>query len=117
MEIVFGWFIVVGFSFTFAITFEMEYCFDIYGECGILFGGVYGIVEFLFCWYICVGMFDEDVFKNIVECIIGSVTKIIFIKGIKVVYEVVEDKKIFMEVFFVVYKLCKDIYYECYEEV
>merc|ERR1719238_1973008 len=116
-DIALGWSIAVGSPFTFATTLEMEYRSDIYGERGILLGGVHGIVESLFRRYTRAGMSDEDAFKNTVECITGPITKIISTKGIKAVYEAVEDKKTFMEAFSAAYKPTKDIHYECYEEV
>merc|ERR1711990_705043 len=116
-DIALGWSIAVGSPFTFATTLEMEYRSDIFGERGILLGGVHGIVESLFRRYTRAGMSDEDAFKNTVECITGPITKIISTKGIKAVYEAVEDKKTFMEAFSAAYKPTKDIHYECYEEV
>lgn len=117
-DIALGWSIAVGSPFTFATTLEMEYRSDIYGERGILLGGVHGIVESLFRRYTREqGMSDEDAFKNTVECITGPITKIISTKGIKAVYEAVEDKKTFMEAYSAAYRPTKDIHYECYEEV
>jgi len=43
-EIALGWSVALGSPFTFATTLEMEYRSDIYGERGILLGGVHGIV-------------------------------------------------------------------------
>jgi ketol-acid reductoisomerase len=117
-DIALGWSIAVGSPFTFATTLEMEYRSDIYGERGILLGGVHGIVESLFRRYTREqGMSDEDAFKNTVECITGPITKIISTKGIKAVYEAVEDKQTFMRAYSAAYKPTKDIHYECYEEV
>ena len=116
-DIALGWSVALGSPFTFATTLEMEYRSDIYGERGILLGGVHGIVESLFRRYTRAGMSDEDAFKNTVECITGPITKIISTKGIKAVYEAVDDKKTFMEAYSAAYKPCKDIHYECYEEV
>jgi ketol-acid reductoisomerase len=62
-------------------------------------------------------MSEEDAFKNTVECITGPITKTISTKGIKAVYEMVDDKKEFMKAYSASYMPCKDILYECYEEV
>jgi ketol-acid reductoisomerase len=118
-DIALGWSIALGSPFTFATTLEMEYRSDIFGERGILLGGVHGIVESLFRRYTKAGMSKEEAFKNTVECITGPITKIISTKGIKAVYEAIPDdqKATFMEAYSNAYTPCKDIHYECYEEV
>jgi|TARA_B100001142_G_scaffold283663_1_gene296845 ketol-acid reductoisomerase len=116
-DIALGWSIAVGSPFTFATTLEMEYRSDIFGERGILLGGVHGIVESLYRRYTKEGMSPEDAFKNTVECITGPITKIISTQGIKAVYEAVEDKDEFMRAYSASYMPTKDILYECYEEV
>ena len=116
-DIALGWSIAVGSPFTFATTLEMEYRSDIFGERGILLGGVHGIVESLYRRYTKEGMSEEDAFKNTVECITGPITKTISTKGIKAVYDMVPDKKEFMKAYSASYMPCKDILYECYEEV
>ena len=87
-DIALGWSIAVGSPFTFATTLEMEYRSDIFGERGILLGGVHGIVESLYRRYTKQGMSEEDAFKNTVECITGPITKTISTQGIKAVYEI-----------------------------
>ena len=116
-DIALGWSVALGSPFTFATTLEMEYRSDIFGERGILLGGVHGIVESLYRRYVKEGMSEEDAFKNTVECITGPITKTISTKGIKAVYEAVSDKAEFMKAYSASYMPCKDILYECYEEV
>ena len=116
-DIALGWSVALGSPFTFATTLEMEYRSDIFGERGILLGGVHGIVESLYRRYVKDGMSEEDAFKNTVECITGPITKTISTKGIKAVYEAVSDKAEFMKAYSASYMPCKDILYECYEEV
>jgi hypothetical protein len=60
-----------------ATTLESEYRSDIFGERGVLLGGVHGIVESLYTRYTGQGMSKEDAFKNTVECITGPITKLI----------------------------------------
>ena len=98
-DIALGWSIAIGSPFTFATTLEMEYRSDIFGERGILLGGVHGIVESLYRRYVKDGMSEEDAFKNTVECITGPITKTISTKGIKAVYEQVSDKAEFMKAY------------------
>ena len=116
-DIALGWSIALGSPFTFATTLEMEYRSDIFGERGILLGGVHGIVESLYRRYTKAGMSEEDAFKNTVECITGPITKTISTEGIKAVYEKCDDKAAFMKAYSASYMPTKDILYECYEEV
>eukprot|EP00218_Dolichomastix_sp_CCMP3274_P008359 CAMPEP_0170137516 /NCGR_PEP_ID=MMETSP0033_2-20121228/4207_1 /TAXON_ID=195969 /ORGANISM="Dolichomastix tenuilepis, Strain CCMP3274" /LENGTH=562 /DNA_ID=CAMNT_0010373393 /DNA_START=17 /DNA_END=1705 /DNA_ORIENTATION=- len=118
-DVALGWSIALGSPFTFATTMEMEYRSDIYGERGILLGGVHGICESLYRRYTAQGMSKEDAFKNSVESITGPISKTISKSGIKAVYEMLDDagKAEFMKAYSASYKPCKDIHYECYEEV
>ena len=118
-DIALGWSIALGSPFTFATTLEMEYRSDIFGERGILLGGVHGIVESLYRRYVRNGMSKEQAFKETVECITGPITKTISTKGIKAVYDELMTtpamKEEFMKAYSAAYAPTKDIHYECYE--
>lgn len=119
-EIALGWSIALGSPFTFSTTMEMEYRSDIFGERCILLGGVHAICESLYRRYTEAGMSKEDAFKNTAESITGPISKIISTQGIPAVYEALkseEEKKEFMVAYSAAYTPCKDIIYECYEEV
>ena len=118
-DIALGWSIALGSPFSFYTTLEMEYRSDIFGERGILLGGVHGIVESLWRRYVRGGMSEEAAFEATVECITGPINKIISTKGIKAVYESLSpaDKTVFMQAYSAAYRPTKDIHYECYEEV
>jgi len=118
-DIALGWSIALGSPFSFATSLEMEYRSDIFGERGILLGGVHGIVESLYNRYTGQGMSQEDAFKNTVECITGPITKLISSTGIDSVYKSLsdEDKKTFMVAYSASYMPAKDILMECYEDV
>jgi len=118
-DIALGWSIALGSPFSFATSLEMEYRSDIFGERGILLGGVHGIVESLYNRYTGQGMSQEDAFKNTVECITGPITKMISSTGIDSVYKSLsdEDKKTFMVAYSASYMPAKDILMECYEDV
>ena len=92
-----GWGIAVGAPFMFETTLRDEYKSDIYGERGILLGGVHAIIEGLYRRYKSQGMSPEDAFLNSAESITGKITKQISTRGIKAVYGDMsaEDKKIF----------------------
>merc|ERR1712100_350815 len=120
-DVALGWSIALGSPFTFATTLEMEYRSDIFGERGILLGGVHGIVESLYRRYVRDGMSKEQAFKETVECITGPIAKTISTKGIKAVYDELMStpamKEEFMKAYSAAYAPTKDIHYECYEEV
>ncbi len=62
-EIALGWSIALGSPFTFCTTLTSEYTSDIFGERGILLGGVHGLVECLYRRYTANGMSEEDAFR------------------------------------------------------
>jgi len=118
-DIAIGWAIAVGAPFCFVTTLENEYRSDIYGERGILLGGVHGIIESLFRRYVRAGMSEEEAFKNSAECITGPLTRIISTQGIRAVYESFTgaDRETFLQAYSASYKPAMDILYECYDEV
>tara|TARA_B110000305_G_scaffold229972_1_gene281570 strand:+ start:506 stop:736 length:231 start_codon:yes stop_codon:yes gene_type:complete len=72
----------------FETTLRDEYRSDIYGERGILLGGVHAIIEGLYRRFQRVdGMTKEDAFLNSAESITGVITKIISKDGILKLYE------------------------------
>jgi len=81
----------LGSPYVFQTTLQSEYTSDIFGERGILLGGVHAIAESLFRRYTegtadTEGMSDEEAFRQAVECITGPVTKTISHEGILAVY-------------------------------
>jgi ketol-acid reductoisomerase len=52
-DIALGWGVALGSPFVFKTTLTEEYKSDIFGERGILLGGVHGIVESLFRRCVC----------------------------------------------------------------
>ncbi|DAZ94843.1 TPA: hypothetical protein N0F65_012532 [Lagenidium giganteum] len=114
-----GWSIGLGSPYTFYTTLEDEYKSDIFGERGILLGGVHGLIEALFRRYVQQGLSHEDAFKNSAECITGPLNTMISHHGIKAVYESFkgEDRKIFEKAYCAAYVPCRDILEECYDDV
>lgn len=62
-----GWSVAIGAPVTFQTTLEAEYKSDIFGERGVLLGGVHGIVESLYRWFIHHGNSPEQAYLNSVE--------------------------------------------------
>lgn len=115
-----SWSVALGSPFTFYTTLQSEYKSDIFGERGILLGGVHGIIECLFRHYVAKGMSKEDAFKNTAECITGPVTDIISHEGILAVYQKMEtdvDRAAFKEAYVASYGPARDILEECYDDV
>ncbi len=114
-----GWAVAVGAPFSFMTTLEMEYKSDIFGERGILLGGVHGIVESLYRRYTDSGMENADAFRNSVETITGPISSVVSRKGIIAVYNSFsgEDKAVFEKAYSSAYLPCAEILTEIYDEV
>lgn len=118
-EIAIGWAVALGAPFSFQTTLTQEYRSDIYGERGILLGAVHGIVESLYRRYKSEGMSPEDAFLNSTESITGPISKTISKKGIKAVYESLDEagKKTFQKAYCAAYTPARDVLQEIYDEV
>ena len=118
-DVALAWAVGVGAPFVFKTTMTEEYKSDIYGERGILLGGVHGIIEGLFRRYIKQGMTPEEAFLQSSESITGPITKMISKQGIKAVYDNLkgEDVQIFEKAYAAAYKPSREILEEIYDEV
>jgi len=118
-DLALGWGVAVGAPFIFETTLRSEYKSDIFGERGILLGAVHGIVESLYRRYQRQGMSPEQAFIESSESITGNIVKTISTKGIKAVYDGLndDDKKIFQTSYSASYKPAKEILQEIYDEV
>lgn len=114
-----GWSVGLGSPYTFYTTLEDEYKSDIFGERGILLGGVHGLIEALFRRYVQSGLSHEDAFKNSAECITGPLNTQISHHGIRSVYEQFTgaDRETFEKAYAAAYTPCRDILEECYDDV
>lgn len=118
-DIALGWSIGLGSPYSFYTTLKDEYKSDIFGERGILLGGVHGIIESLFRRYVQQGMSEKDAFKNSAECITGPLNKMISHHGIRAVHEHFKggDKKMFETAYRAAYTPSRDVLEECYDDV
>lgn len=114
-----GWSIAVGAPFSFMTSLEMEYRSDIYGERGILLGAVHGIVESLYRRYVDAGSDRSGAFRDTVEAITGPISETISHRGIKAVYEALDDsgKQEFRRAYAASYHPAREILQEIYDEV
>mmetsp|Transcript_21519 Transcript_21519/g.85570 ORF Transcript_21519/g.85570 Transcript_21519/m.85570 type:complete len:549 (+) Transcript_21519:86-1732(+) len=118
-DIALGWGIALGSPFLFETTLTDEYKSDIYGERGILLGGVHGIVEALFRRYVAQGASAEAAFERSCEAITGSIAPAISKKGIKALYEDLDaaQRADFDVAYKASYTPSKEILQEIYDEV
>lgn len=113
-----GWSIALGSPFTFMTTLESEYKSDIFGERGILLGAVHGIAESLYTWFLQQGYSKEEAFINSVESITGPISQLISKKGLKAVYESLDeaDQETFRLAYSAAYhptfEMLMEVYYE-----
>jgi len=114
-----GWSVAIGAPVTFQTTLEAEYKSDIFGERGVLLGGVHGIVESLYRWFICHGYPPEQAYFSSVESITGPITQRISKGGILAVYQLMDEQeqKLFKRAYSAAYHPLLEILMEIYDEV
>jgi len=118
-DIALSWSIALGSPFTFETTMQSEYCSDIFGERGILLGGVWGIVEALYHRYVMNGDKNKKAFRRSVESITGPISHIISHDGILALYKKLnaDDRKIFIQAYSATYLESMAVLREIYDEV
>jgi ketol-acid reductoisomerase len=114
-----GWAVALGAPFSFMTSLEMEWKSDIFGERGVLLGGVHGLVESLYRYFLNIGMTGEGAFNETVENITGPLSRIISREGIIGVYEAIpgDDREIFEKAYSASYQPALGILREIYDEV
>lgn len=115
-----GWSVGLGSPYTFYTTLESEYKSDIFGERGVLLGGIHGLIECLFRRFREQGVADEDAFTRAAECLTGPITQTISHRGIRAVYDELPDgeaKDTFERAYCCAYDPCFEILEECYDDV
>lgn len=114
-----AWSVALGSPYTFQTTMESEYRSDIFGERGILLGGVHGLVEALYRRYRGEGASQEDAFRRTAEAVTGPISKTISHHGIIGVYEQLDEagKEVFKRAYDASYLPMKAVLQEIYDEV
>ncbi|MEZ5202827.1 MAG: hypothetical protein R2701_00110 [Acidimicrobiales bacterium] len=114
-----AWSVALGSPYSFQTTMESEYRSDIFGERGILLGGVHGLVEALYRKYKDEGATPEEAFLRSAESVTGPISKTISHHGILGVYEQLDDagKEVFKRAYDASYLPMKAILQEIYDEV
>jgi ketol-acid reductoisomerase len=114
-----AWSVALGSPYSFQTTMQSEYRSDIFGERGILLGGVHGLVEALYRRYRGEGATPEEAFKRSAEAVTGPISKTISHHGIIGVYEQLDDagKEVFKRAYDASYLPMKAVLQEIYDEV
>lgn len=114
-----GWAVALGAPFCFLTTLENEYKSDIFGERGVLLGGVHGICESLYDYFLRHGAGEKEAFERTAETITRPISKTISRKGLLAVYEALNDadKAVFEKAYEAAYEPAHEILLEIYQEV
>jgi ketol-acid reductoisomerase len=109
----------IGSPYTFQTTMMSEVNSDIFGERGILLGGVWAIVECAYNHFVAEGMDPEQAFRQSVESLTGPISKAISEHGMIGLYNSLDQlqKENFNQSFIVSYKASMPILHEIYDEV
>lgn len=109
----------IGAPVTFQTTLEAEYKSDIFGERGVLLGGIHGIAESLYRWFISHEVSPEQAYFNSVESITGPISQQISKGGILSVYQLMDkpEQKLFKLAYSAAYHPLFEIMMEIYGEV
>lgn len=118
-DLAIGWAVAIGAPFCFQTTLRNEYRSDIFGERCILLGAIHGICESLWRRYVMEGATEADAFVRSTESITGPISKVISKRGIKAVYEDMNeaDRAVFAKAYCAAYEPAYEIIIECYEDV
>ena len=118
-DIALAWSIGIGSPYTFRTTMESEVNSDIFGERGILLGGVWAVVEVAYRQFLENGLSEEDAFRQAVESLTGPISKSISHHGLIGLYNSLGDwqKGDFAEAFSVAYHASAPVLAEIYDEV
>lgn len=119
VDVALGWAIALGSPVTFQTNLEAEYKSDIFGERGILLGGVHGICEMLYRYFMTVVKCSpEEAYIRSVEVITGPISKTISREGLLSIYnKKIKDKKLFEKAYKAAYHPAMDVLLEIYEDV
>lgn len=114
-----GWSIAIGAPISFQTTLEAEYKSDLVGERGVLLGGIHGIVESLYRWFLGHGNSPEQAYTNSVESITGPISERISKDGILAVYQLMDEQEqnLFKQAYSAAYHPLFEILWEIYDEV
>lgn len=115
-----AWAVALGAPFTFGTTMESEYRSDIFGERGILLGGVWGLLEAVFRRRVLVYHdHPEEAFRRSALSLTGPINTIISRKGLMGLYGQFDDdeREVFELAYAGAYPEAMAVLREIYDEV
>lgn len=114
-----AWSLGIGSPYTFQTTLGMEWRSDIFGERAILLGGVHGIVEAMYAWKRQHGAGSEQAYIDVVESLVGPISRTISKEGLAGVVERLEgsDKEKFVQAYNAAYPVLKPLTKKIYSDV
>lgn len=117
-NIALAWSVGIGSPYTFQTTMESEVNSDIFGERGILLGGVWAVVEVAYRQFI-ESLSPTEAFRQAVESLTGPISRTISRKGIIGLYKSIDEdgQKKFARAYSVAYHASAPVLTEIYDEV
>jgi len=118
-NIALGWAVAIGSPYVFETTLEMEYRSDIFGERGVLLGGVWGALEALYSYFVFEGVERKEAFIESAISLTGPISQAISRGGlVGVVNSMLRvDRDLFFKVLDATYLPAKALLAEIYAEV
>jgi ketol-acid reductoisomerase len=119
-DIALAWSVGIGSPYTFQTTMESEVNSDIFGERGILLGGVWAVVEVAYRQFLEDCLSPEEAFRQGVESLTGPISKMISHHGIIGLFNSLDDgdqKDKFALAYSVSYMASAPVLAEIYDEV
>ena len=118
-DIALSWALSIGSPYIFETNIKNEYKSDIFGERGILLGGIYGISEYIYRNMNLKGKSKKQSYEMSAYNITGTINRYIKSRGIKNLYMDmdVNNKQKFASAYTNTYHLAKELLNEIYDEV
>jgi ketol-acid reductoisomerase len=118
-DIALAWSVGIGSPYTFQTTMRSEVISDIFGERGILLGGVWAVVEVAYRQFLESCLSPTEAFRQAVESLTGPISKTISQKGIIGLYNSLDKagQDEFVRAYSVSYHASMPVLTEIYDEV
>lgn len=118
-DIALAWSVGIGSPYTFETTMESEVNSDIFGERGVLLGGVWAVVEVAYRQFLDQCLAPTEAFRQSVESLTGPISKTISHHGLIGLYNSLdqEQRADFAAAYSVAYRASAPVLAEIYDEV
>lgn len=118
-DLALAWAIGIGAPCVFRTTLGMEYRSDVFGERGVLLGGLHGLVESLYRWRVDAGLTPEQAFLSSCETVTGPIRTVISQNGLEGLYDGLDaaGRQLFGSAYEAAYGPLSGVLAEIYDEV